>query len=127
MNRVMNQTAKLSFVEMRDGKRRLRWGLYFLGLASVMGATAVINGLLLAVGLWSDVDTVLFGVLVSVVAFNIIVMYQINRAEDASGRSPSPDPPPSGLRAKLRLWPDSRTRVSWPFTILGKPTGCSFF
>jgi hypothetical protein len=102
-----NRRKALAFVEVREGKPRVRWGPYFLGLTIVVAATGLLNGLLMAAGLWSGVDTVLFGLFACVVLFNILVIYQFNLASKsapptlpaASSSAPS-GLPPSGSHAQ---------------------------
>ncbi|MBE7500743.1 MAG: serine/threonine protein kinase [Verrucomicrobiales bacterium] len=84
---------KLSFVTVEDGRVRVCWPAYFLGLGLLIPVLALLNGLLLAAGVWSGMDTVLVGLLVAVLAFNVQVIYQFNRA---SRTASSPSLPPAG-------------------------------
>ena len=79
--------SKLSFVAVTDGRPRVRWDVYFLGLGAAIVITLLLNGLLLATGVWSGVDTVLAGLVTLVVVFNILVLRDFNRA----GRNPPPN------------------------------------
>ena len=81
-----------SLVEVRDGNVHVRWGRYSLQLAVAVIGCVLVNGLLLAAGVWSGVDTVLIGTLVGVVAFNVAVIHEFQKA----GMARATDSPPSG-------------------------------
>lgn len=79
---------------MRDGRPRVRWLLYFVALSAVIAATSLINGLLLAAGVWGGVDTVVVGLVVAVVVFNILVLRDFNQPSGAAPQPASHPPPP---------------------------------
>lgn len=103
------QFGRFSVVEMADGRPRLRWGVYWLGLALVVIVTALLNGLLLAAGVWSGIDTVLVGLFVAVVVYNVFVIREFNKP----GRTTPPNdsfsgnPPPGGTPSSDRPSPYS--------------------
>ena len=100
-----SEAKKSSFVEVKDGRPHIRWGIYFLGLSVAVIGSALLNGCLLAVGVWSGMDTVLFGIFVVGLVFNVWVIYEFNQAGAAgpvnnlssgsalSGGSPRPNSP----------------------------------
>lgn len=90
--RESRPVRKMSFVEISQGQPRLRWGAYLLGLYLVLVGSLLLNGLLLAIGVWSGVDTVLIGLVAGVVIFNILVFLEFNRAS-GTGSTGDPTPP----------------------------------
>jgi tRNA A-37 threonylcarbamoyl transferase component Bud32 len=113
--RESRPVRKLSFVEVSNGKPRLRWGVYLLGLGLVLVGMSLLNGLLLAAGVWSGVDTVLIGLVVGVVIFNILVFLEFNRAS-GTGSPGDPTPPvaPSPTAASPAVDPASCPRCGAP-------------
>jgi tRNA A-37 threonylcarbamoyl transferase component Bud32 len=105
------KTGKFPFAEMRAGQVRIRWRRYIAGLAAVVIGGALLNGLLLAAGVWSGVDTVLFGLLVAVVVFHLFVIRDFHRAGRAGVANPSG--PPSATRSEHQDAPGKSRRFSF--------------
>ena len=85
-----SELKKLWLVEVRDGKVRVRWGRYSLMLAAIPAGSFLVNGCLLAVGVWSGMGTVLFGLFGSVILLNVWVIYEFNKAGAARPANGSP-------------------------------------
>jgi hypothetical protein len=75
----MSNESKFSVIRLRDGRPVVNWGVYATGLVLAILATLTLNLLLWAAGVWSGVDTVLFGTLVAAIVFNIVVIREFSK------------------------------------------------
>ena len=79
-----SQARRFSFVELKADRARLRWDRYGLGLGVTVVCVSLLNGLLLAAGVWRGLDTVLVGLVMAVAAFNIFVLLEFHKAGSAA-------------------------------------------